>query len=82
VTLALVESGKSVPEYPVPPLRLLVFRQMALLVCGIVGEPVLKSSESPSTPMVTFKDTSPASRRFMSITSRSVTANAVAITRT
>jgi hypothetical protein len=42
VTLALVESGNSVPQYPVPAVRLLVFRQMALPVCGIVDEPVLK----------------------------------------
>jgi hypothetical protein len=42
VTLTLVASGKSVPQYPVPPIRLLVFRQMALLVCGIVDEPVLE----------------------------------------
>jgi hypothetical protein len=36
VTLALAASGKSVPQYAVP-----IFRQMALLVCGIVDEPVL-----------------------------------------
>src|SRR5262249_20402817 len=79
--LAVIEHGERFTKRLVPVLGLLAFGEPALLAGAVVHQPI-HPPESPSSRMGALSEASPPSRRFMSMTSCSVTPSRLAMSLT